>query len=151
MQAKIDELWIKTYVADSFIRHFVRTYCTCTTPKLKSYKQALPNEQLLYYRRDLFSGLELYARYDRQLMNPNRYRNLFLSIEWLLYYRIQLFSVLELDARYNWWLWLQTLIAVLSDKPFVRGYMHTVKTTGYIWTFSISNDCSTIRHIPCVV
>ena len=47
-------------------------------------------------------------------------------------------------------LWLQTLIAVLSDKPFVHAYLHNLKTTGYIWTFSILNDCSTIGHIPCV-
>ena len=48
-------------------------------------------------------------------------------------------------------LWLQTLIAVLSDKPFVGAYMHNLKTTGYIWTLSKLNECSTIRHTPCVV
>ena len=48
-------------------------------------------------------------------------------------------------------LWLQTLITVLSDKPFVHAYTHKLKTTGYIWTFSILNNCSTIRHIPCVL
>ena len=37
---------------------------------------------------------------------------------------------------------------LLSDKPFVRPYM---KSTGYIGTFSIWNDCSTIGDIPCVV
>ena len=32
-------------------------------------------EQLLYYWRYLFSWLELYARYDRQVMSPNTERN----------------------------------------------------------------------------
>ena len=41
----------------------------------------------------------------------------------------------------------------LSNKPFVNTYMYNFETTGhtYIWMFSISNDCSTIRDIPCVV
>ena len=36
-----------------------------------------------------------------------------------------------------------------SDKPFVRTYMRNFKTTGHIWRFGISNDCSTIGDIPC--
>ena len=38
-----------------------------------------------------------------------------------------------------------------SNKPFVGPYRHNLKTTGYIWTFSTSNDLSTIGNIPCVV
>ena len=34
----------------------------------------LPIEQLLYYRRYLFSWLELYASYHRGVMNPNTHR-----------------------------------------------------------------------------
>ena len=48
-------------------------------------------------------------------------------------------------------LWLQTLIAVLSDHPLVCAYTHNLKTTGCIWMFSISNDCCTIGPIPCMV
>ena len=48
-------------------------------------------------------------------------------------------------------LWLQILIAELFNKPFLRAYLHILITTGYIWTFSISNDCATIGHIPYVV
>ena len=33
----------------------------------------------------------------------------------------------------------------------IRAYMHNFTTTGYIWPFSISNGCSTIGHIPCMV
>ena len=43
-------------------------------------------------------------------------------------------------------LWLQTLIAFLSDKQFVC-CMYKLKTIGYIWTFRLSSDCSTIGHI----
>ena len=42
-------------------------------------------------------------------------------------------------------LWLQILITVLLNKPSVCAYMHNFTTTGYIWKFSISNDCSTIN------
>ena len=31
----------------------------------------------------------------------------------------------------------QHLITALSNKPFVGAYTHNLKTTGYIWTFSI--------------
>ena len=43
----------------------------------------------------------------------------------------------------------------LSNKPFVHTHMYNFQTTGHtcIWTItcSISNHCSTIRDIPCVV
>ena len=48
-------------------------------------------------------------------------------------------------------LWLQTHIRVLSDKPFVCAYMHNLTITSYIWMFCMSNDCSTIGNIACVV
>ena len=38
-----------------------------------------------------------------------------------------------------------------SGKPFVRPYTPNLKTKGYIWMVSISNDCSTIVDILCVV
>ena len=39
----------------------------------------------------------------------------------------------------------------LSDKPLVRTSTQLENYTGRMWTFSISNDCSTIGHIPCVI
>ena len=41
------------------------------------YKDVLPIERLLSYWRYLFSLLELYARYDWRVMNPNTKRNHF--------------------------------------------------------------------------
>ena len=38
-----------------------------------------------------------------------------------------------------------------SNQPFVWSYTHDLKTTGYVWTFSTSNDFFNIAHIPCVV
>ena len=35
----------------------------------------------------------------------------------------------------------------LSNKPFVPPYTHNLRTTGNVWTFNISNDCSTIGEI----
>ena len=35
----------------------------------------------------------------------------------------------------------------LFDTPFVRTYMHSLKTIWVIWMFYISNDCSTIWNI----
>ena len=37
----------------------------------------------------------------------------------------------------------QTLQSI-CNKPFVHTYMCNLKTTGHIWTFCISNNCSTI-------
>ena len=39
----------------------------------------------------------------------------------------------------------------LSDKQFVCTYTFNLKTTGYKWTSCVSNDCTTIGDIPCVV
>ena len=39
-------------------------------------------------------------------------------------------------------LWLQTCIAILSNKPIACAYLYNSTTTGYIQRFSISNDCS---------
>ena len=39
----------------------------------------------------------------------------------------------------------------LFDKLFVHFYMHNFKTMGHAWMLRISNDCSPIRNICCVV
>ena len=42
----------------------------------------------------------------------------------------------------------------LSNKPFLRvqcTQTHNLKTSGHMWTFSISNNCYIIRDILCVV
>ena len=53
-------------------------------------------------------------------------------------------------------IWLTSYVSkhtsqYLSDKPFGRTYTRNFKTTGYIWTFCISNNCSTIEDVYCVV
>ena len=44
----------------------------------RSYKDISPIKQLLYYRRYLSFWLELYVRYDQQVMDPNMHSNHFL-------------------------------------------------------------------------
>ena len=44
----------------------------------RSYKNALPNKQQFYYWRSLFSGLEMYMRYDRWVMDLNMHHTLFM-------------------------------------------------------------------------
>ena len=59
---------------------FCMPFCVYLHTQLENvrlYKDALPNEWMLYYRRDLFSELELYVRYDRQVMDPNPHLNFF--------------------------------------------------------------------------
>ena len=41
---------------------------------------------------------------------------------------------------------LQILITLISDKPFVCPYTYYLTPTGYIRTFTLSNDCSSIQH-----
>ena len=77
MSAKIDELWPQTHVAAAFL-YAILCIITRTIRKLwRSYKDVLPIERLLYYRRYLFSCLELYVRYDRRVMEPNTHLNHF--------------------------------------------------------------------------
>ena len=54
------------------------TYLHEQVENLRLYNDAVPDKRLLYYRRFLFSGLELYARYNRRLMDPDMHRNLFM-------------------------------------------------------------------------
>ena len=63
-----------------------------------------------------------------------------------------LFSGSELHARYNWQVMASnTHGSLFPIRHFVCTYTHNLKTTGCIWTFCISNDCSTIRDILCVI
>ena len=39
----------------------------------------------------------------------------------------------------------------LSNMPVARTFRHNLRTMGCIWTFYISNNCSTIKDIPSVV
>ena len=62
-----------------------------------------------------------------------------------LYYWRCLFPGLELYARYNWWVMASSMhFNLFPLRHFVHAYTHNSKTTGCIWTFCISNDCSTI-------
>ena len=125
-------------------------------------------KQLLYYWRYLFE-LELYARYDCRVTNPNTQCNLFpiqlfvcaytcnsktlgwyvdvLHIEWMLYSERSFFCV-----RAGCKIWLASYgfkhtLQSLSDTPFVPTYIHNLQATGHIWTF----DCSIIWDIRWVV
>ena len=70
----------------------------------------------------------------------------------ILYYGRYLFSWLELYARYNWRVMDQNKHRnQFPTQHFVRTYTHNSKTTGCMWTFYISNDCSTIEmSIICI-
>ena len=54
------------------IRHFVHTYMYMHNLKTKGHirKDILPIERMLDYQRYLFSGLELYVRYEWRVMDP---------------------------------------------------------------------------------
>ena len=71
------ELWIESYLADSCLYMWV-ILCVLTRTTRKLYKEDLLKERLLFNRKyiSLFSELELYARYQRQVMNPNMQDNL---------------------------------------------------------------------------
>ena len=64
-----------------------------------------------------------------------------------------IFSLLQVGTRYDSQVIYMSLksITVSFNKPFVHIYTYNVNTTGHICTFFISNDCCTIRDIPCVV
>ena len=56
------------------VHHFVRIY----TYKSKTKGRTLSGiERLLYYRKYLFSWIELYVRYHRRVMDSNTHRNHF--------------------------------------------------------------------------
>ena len=155
------------------VRHFVRNYTHNLKTKRRIRTFYLYIERLLYPRRHLFSWLDLYAKYDRRVMNSNtegnhlsfrynilcvvtleNYRSFtdVLNIEWLLYTQRCLFSVLELDARYEWR--GTTPNTHRSLFPISHFCVHSVlnlKTSGHMWTFNKSNDSYVIGDIPCVV
>ena len=58
--------------------HVFCAYLHTQLESKRSYKDALPIKQLLYYQRYLFTGLEMYARYNWQTVDPNTHRYLFL-------------------------------------------------------------------------
>ena len=95
------------------------------TKGARIYKDVLPIKRLLYYWRYLFSGLELYVRYDLLVIDPKTHHNHYfryyilcvhtliikklqvvyrrsILIERVLYYQSCLFSMLELNVRYRW-------------------------------------------------
>ena len=171
MWAKIGELWVQTHIVESSICHFVCTYAHNSKTKGRIRMLYLSND-CIYYRRYLFTGLEMYARYDRWIMDPNMHRNHFLiqnfvcttHITWKLqvvhrcstYWMTAL--LLEMSIFYDRAGCKMRLTSFgskhalqsLSDKQFVCTCMWNLKTTGPIWAFCISNDCSTIGDISCV-
>ena len=78
MQDMIGELWIQTRITTTPIRHSVHTYTrnSKATHYMRTYS-VLQIKRLPYYWRCLFSGLELDARYEWQVMPPNTHHSLF--------------------------------------------------------------------------
>ena len=169
MQGKIGVLRLQTCVVDSFL-YIILCVLTCATRKLKSYKDILPIELLLYYRRCILWARA--RRYACWVMDPNTHCVLFrynilcvlMFITWKLQvvygcttYRttaplsvVSIFCVragcevrlASYGSKYAW--------QCLYDKPFVHTYTHNLKITGHMWTFNILNDCSSIGDIVCV-
>ena len=81
------------------------------------------------------------------------YMNVLISYDCSIIGDFYFLCVLELDVRYYW----QVMTPNTHCSVFLISHLrvltctHNLKTTGHIWTFSISNNCSTIRDIPCVV
>ena len=73
-----DELWPQTHITVVFL-YVILCIIIHTTRNLRGpiYRDILPIEWLLYYWRYLLSQLELYARYDQQVMDPNTHCNHF--------------------------------------------------------------------------
>ena len=137
------------------------------------YEDVRRIERLLYYWRYLFTGLELYVRYDRWVMDPNTHRNHFpIRLLCVLIHVLVTRKLQVVDGRCT--SWMTALLSemstfcvrakcemqmvsygsknaskFLSYKP--RTYTYNVKTTCHIWLLLMSNDCSTIGDILCVV
>ena len=144
-------------------------YLHAQLEKERSYKIILPIKQLLYYRRYLFSGLELYVRYDRRVMIQACIAITFwydilciLSlVTWKLqvryghstYWMTALLSIICVRAVCETWMMSygsRHASQSLSDKPFVRTCKHHLKTSNHIWKFVTSKDCYIIEGILCV-
>ena len=172
MQAKINKLWLQTRITVSFW-DAILAYLYAQLENYRLY--VLPIEQLLYYQRYLFSGLELhvYVRYDWWVMAPNMHCNSFqyntLCILTLITWKLQviyecsthqtaalLSNISIFCDRAKLEIQLEShgskhTSQSLSGRPFMHAYKHTVKTTGRIRTFCISHKCFTIGDIPCMV
>ena len=144
------------------IHHFVRTYLH--NMKTKGRIKTLPNNWLLYYEKYLFSALELFVRYDRWVMESNTHRNLFQYNIYTVYIlTLVTWKIQVLYKRCTYWMTAllsgvpifcvragceiglvsygsKHSLQFLSDQWFVHPYTHNLKTTGYIWTFSVSYD-----------
>ena len=81
-----------------FIRHFVHT-CTHNS-KTKGHIGTLylTIKKLLYYRRYLSSGLELYVRFDRQVIDPNTQGSLF----WIQHLQVLTLVTQKLQDLYEY-------------------------------------------------
>ena len=124
----------------------------------------------------LFSWLELYARYHVRVMDPNTHHSHFqfdfLCLASLITWKLQvicwcstcvmtalLLEMFIFCVRPGCEIWMASYISEhisqsLSNKPFFGiqcTYTQNFKTSGHMWTFSISNDCYIIGDIFCVV
>ena len=93
------------------------------------------------------SDMSFWPYLHAQLENYKSYTDA-LRIERLLYCQRYLFSGLNLCARYDLWVInLNTHHCFFPIRRFVHTYTHNSNTTGHVWTFHISKDCSTIRDV----
>ena len=153
MRAKIQELWPQTRHDGFPIRLFVHKHVhNSTSESLFIRTFYISNDfSTIGYIYSL-AWLQLYARDDWQVMEPNMHHNhvliwLFVRKQ-LVYSRKCLFSVLELDARYEWWI----MPPDMHRNPFQSSHIrHHLKTSGHVWMFSRLNDCYIIEYILSVV
>ena len=142
---------------------------TWTTWNYRLYKNILPIECLLYYLRYPFSGLELHARCEQWVMDPNMNHNHFSIWHFVCTYahnskttgRIWTFYIsndcssirdVELDERYGWQVMTPNTHCSLFPTRHLCVLTHiTWKLDMHVWTFCILNDCSTIKDISDVV
>ena len=148
----------------------------CLLTQLKywrSYKNVLPIKQLLYYGVHLLPGLELYVRYDWLVIDSSKHHNLF-PIHFMHAYthntkspgHIRMFYMSKMTAplskmsifcvRAECEIWFSSYGSKhaahsFSGMPFFCPYTHNLKTIGHMWMICISNDCSSVEDILCVV
>ena len=125
------------------------------------YTNNLHTKWLLYYQRFSFSGFELHARQDWQVMAPNTHHSLFrYAILCILTCITKKLQAIYMYGRSAYWMtvllskmsifciraaseiWLASYGSKhtsqsLFNMPFVHTYMHNLKTTGCIWTIYI--------------
>ena len=135
MWAKIDEFWLQTRISLFPMHHFVHTYTYNSKTKVCIMMFDLSNNCSTI--RDIY----FWFRAD----GCSTYQTTALQLEMSIFCvrarcEVQLLSYGSKHVSQS-----------LSHKPFVGASTRNLKITGCIWTFCISNNCSTTGDNPCVV